>query len=151
MIGWLLDTHVVGALVSQDGAPSVKRWAGAQDETRMFLSMLTLGEIQQGIDRLPAGNPARSRYAGSLAAIEARFADRILAVTNEVVRRWGSISGRVRQETGHPPPVIDTLLAATAVENDLYLVTRNTKDVRLAGAALFNPWEDDPMGFALVE
>jgi predicted nucleic acid-binding protein len=61
-----------------------------------------------------------------------------------VVLRWGAISGRVRRETGHPPPVIDTLLAATALEHDLYLVTRNVADVQHSGAALFNPWKDDP-------
>ena len=59
------------------------------------------------------------------------------------MRRWGVISGTVRRETGHPPPVIDTLLAATALEHDLYLVTRNVRDVGQSGAALFNPWEDD--------
>lgn len=115
----------------------------------MFLSILTIGEIHQGIERLPQDDPARSRYVGSLKAIEARFAERVLSVTDEVVRRWGSISGRVRRETGHPPAVVDTLLAATAIENDLYLVTRNTKDVRFAGAALFNPWENEPADFPL--
>jgi len=150
MIGWLLDTHVVGALASPTGAPSVIKWAAAQDEERLFLSVLTLAEIEKGIEQLQAGDPARSRHAGTLAAIEARFLGRILPVTDAAARRWGAISGRVKRETGQAPAVIDTLLAATAIEHNLYLVTRNTKDVRHSGAALFNPWEDDVSKFILV-
>jgi hypothetical protein len=63
-------------------------------------------------------------------------------VSNEIMRRWGALAGRVKRETGHPPPVLDTLLAATALEADLYLVTRNTKDVMRSGANILNPWED---------
>ena len=62
----------------------------------------------------------------------------------------GQISGTVRRQTGHPPPVIDTLMAATALEHDLYLVTRNVRDVRHSGAAVFNPWEDDPNSAPLL-
>ncbi len=66
------------------------------------------------------------------------------------MRRWGTISGTVRRDTGHPPPVIDTLLAATALHHDFYLVTRNVRDVRHSGAAVFNPWEDDPSAFSVI-
>lgn len=150
MIGWLLDTHVVGALAAPAGAPSVRAWAAAQEEERLFLSILTLAEIDKGIEQLPPGDPARSRHAGTLAAIAARFAGRILPIGDTVVHHWGRISGRVKRETGHPPPVIDTMLAATAIVHDLYLVTRNVKDVRRSGAALFDPWTDDPGRFPLA-
>ena len=149
MIGWLLDTHVVAALASPSGAPSVRAWAGGQDEERLFLSVLSLAEIGKGIEQLAPDEPSRSRYAGALAAIEARFAGRIISVSDAVVRRWGAISGRVRRETGHPPPVVDTLLASSAIEHDLYLVTRNIKGVRLSGCAVFNPWTDDVSAFPL--
>lgn len=132
------------------GAPSVRTWAADQDEDVMFLSILALAEIDKGIHNLAAGDEARSRYVGTLRALEARFDGRILPLSDEVVRRWGAISGTVRRDTGHPPPVIDTLLAATAIEHDLYLVTRNVKDVRRSGAAVFNPWEDDPSAFPLA-
>lgn len=151
MNGWLLDTHIVGALASPGGAPSVRGWAAAQDEERMFLSVLTLAEIEKGIYNLPESDPAHVRHAGTLAALEARFEGRILPLGNAIVRRWGAISGAVRRDTGHPPPVIDTMLAATALEHDLYLVTRNIKDVERTGAALFNPWEDDPAAFPLAD
>ena len=71
-------------------------------------------------------------------------------MTNDVVRRWGALAGRIKRDTGRPPPAIDTLLAATALEKDLYLMTRNTKDVIGTGALAFNPWEDDPLAFPLV-
>ncbi len=76
-------------------------------------------------------------------SLEARFGERILAVSNPVVRRWGAISGAVKRAVGHSPSVVDTLLAATALEHDLYLVTRNVRDVQHSGAAVFNPWTDD--------
>jgi predicted nucleic acid-binding protein len=150
VIGWLLDTHVVGALASPTGAPTVRAWAAAQEEERLFLSVLTLAEIEKGIEQLPPGDPARSRHAGTLAAIEARFAGRILPIGDDAVRDWGRISGRVKRETGAAPPVIDTLIAATAIAHDLYFATRNTRDVALSGAALFNPWADDPARFPLT-
>ena len=149
MIGWLLDTNVVGSLISPSGAPSVAAWVADQEEERMYLSILTLAEIAKGIHNLATDDPARSRHAGTLGALEARFAGRILPLSDPVVMRWGTISGTIRRDTGHPPSVIDTLLAATAVEHDLYLVTRNVKDVILSGAAVFNPWRDDVADFPL--
>ena len=67
-----------------------------------------------------------------------------------IVRRWGIISGETKRITGHSPNVIDTLLAATAVESSLYLATRNTQDMIHSGAALFNPWQDDSSAFPIV-
>lgn len=150
MKGWLLDTNVVAALISPNGAPSVKAWASAQPEHRMYLSILTLGEYDKGIHNLGDDHPERSRYIAARDALEGRFAGRILSVDDAVVRRWGDISGSTKRRTGHPPSVIDTLLAATALENELFLATRNTKDVKHSGAAVFNPWEDDPAQFPLA-
>ena len=65
-------------------------------------------------------------------------------MTDAIVRRWGTISGLVKRRTGHTPPVIDTMLAATAIEHDLCLVTRNVRDVRFSGAQVLNPWDRDP-------
>jgi len=150
VIGWLLDTNVIAALINPNGAPSVKAWASAQQEERFFLSILTLGEYDEGIHNLPSDHAERSRYMAARDALEARFAGRILPVEDRVVRRWGEISGAVKRQTGHAPGVIDTLLAATALENEMFLVTRNLKDVQHSGAAIFNPWEDDPTGFVIA-
>jgi predicted nucleic acid-binding protein len=149
VIGWLLDTNVIAALINRNGAPSVKRWAAGQDERRMFLSILTLAEYDKGIENLPPEDANRYVYAAARDALEERFAGRILSLTDDSVRRWGAISGRVKLATNHAPPVIDTMLAATAIEHDLYLVTRNVKDTRFSGAAVFDPWSHDPVQFPL--
>ncbi|OHV75844.1 type II toxin-antitoxin system VapC family toxin [Rhizobium sp. LCM 4573] len=149
MIGWLLDTNVIAALINPAGAPSVKHWAAEQDERHFFISILTLAEYDKGIENLPPEDENRYRYAAARDALQDRFSGRTLSISDPVVRSWGSISGRVKQATGHAPPVIDTILAATAMEHNLYLVTRNVKDTRLSGAAVFDPWKDDPKRFPL--
>lgn len=149
MIGWLLDTNVVAELASPHGEARVHAWAASQDEGRLYLSILTLGEYEKGLHNLPIASTARPRIEAALDALEARFAGRLLSVSDAVVRRWGAIGGAVKRATGHSPPVIDTMLAATAIEHDLYLVTRNVRDVQHSGAAVFNPWTDDPAAFRL--
>ena len=149
MIGWLVDTNVIASLIAPGGAPSVKAWARAVDERRLFLSVLTLAEYDKGIANLTDDDTNVDRFIAARDALENRFAGRILSLSDSAVRRWGAISGRVKRETGHPPPVIDTLLAATAIEADLYLVSRNTKDLQHSGAAVFDPWRDDIGAFPL--
>jgi len=149
VIGWLLDTTVISELARAECTPSVAAWARAQTEDRLFISVLSLGEYDKGVNKLPVESPLRTRLEAAVTALEARFAGRVVSLDDAVVRRWGRISGAVQQATGQAPPVIDTLLAATAIEHDLYLATRNVKDVRASGAAIFNPWNDDPAAFAL--
>ncbi len=86
----------------------------------------------------------------AVTALEARFKGRVLSLHDAIVRRWGVISGETKRLTGHSPNVIDTLLAATAIENGFYFATRNTPDVIYSGASLFNPWEDDPAAFPVI-
>ena len=146
MRGWLLDTNVIAELSRTKPDPKVASWASRQTEADLYISVLTLAEYDKGLHNLPAGAVARGRIAASIVALEARFAGRILSVDDATVRRWGLISGTVQRLTGRAPPVIDTLLAATAIERALWLVTRNVKDVQDTGAALFDPWHDDPGG-----
>jgi toxin FitB len=149
--GWLLDTNVIAALINPNGAPSVRKWAEDQNEERFFLSVLTLGEYDKGIHNLSPDHLDRQRYMASRDALEERFKGRVISVSDSIVRRWGEISGRAKRETGQAPQVIDTLLAATAIEFDLYLVTRSNKDTRNSGAVLFDPWNDDPARFPLIQ
>ncbi len=147
MIGWLLDTNVISELIHPKGDRAVKGWAAERDETTLRLSVLTLGEYDKGLENLESSDPRRIAIINARDALEARFAGRLLSVSDPIVRRWGAISGTVKRTTGHSPSVIDTLLAATALEHDLYLATRNVRDVRHSGASVFNPWTDDPDGF----
>jgi predicted nucleic acid-binding protein len=98
---------------------------------------------------VPDDHPSRPRFIAVRDGLAARFGGRILSVGDPVVRRWGVISGTEKPLTGHSPPVIDTLLAATALEHDVYLVTRNVSDVGTSGAQIFDPWNDDPEKFPL--
>ena len=150
MIGWLVDTNVIASLIAPNGAPSVKAWGRTVDERQLFISVLTLAEYDKGIANLRSDDPNVSRHIATRNALETRFAGRILSINDKIVRRWGEISGRVKRETGHPPPVIDTLLAATAIDAELYLVSRNTKDLQHSGATIFDPWRDDITAFPLT-
>ena len=140
MNGWLLDTNVIAELARVGGDARVAAWSAAADEDVLYISVLTLGEYDKGVANLPDASP---RIEASVAALEARFEGRVLGVSDAIVRRWGRICGAVQRASHRPPPVIDTLLAATAIEYDLCLVTRNVKDVDASGATLLNPWEDD--------
>ncbi len=150
MIGWLVDTNVIASLIAPTGSPSVKAWGRTVDERQLFISVLTLAEYDKGIANLSPDDPNVVRHTATRDALEKRFSGRILPVSDRVVRLWGAISGRVKRETGHPPPVIDTLLAATAIEAQLYLVSRNFKDVQNSGATVFNPWKDDFANFPQI-
>lgn len=149
MRGWLLDTNVVAALINPRGAPSVKRWAEGQDEETFHVSVLTIAEYDKGIHNLPDHHADRPRYMAARDALGDRFGSRVLSLGDEIVRRWGRMSGEGKRSSGHAPPVIDTMLAATAIEYDLYLVTRNVKDTRPSGAIVFDPWNDDAQKFPL--
>jgi predicted nucleic acid-binding protein len=147
--GWLLDTNVIAEARSVRPHPRVAGWIGIQPEHLLFLSVITLGEYRKGIENLPPGDKRRPHLENTVRSVEERFSGRILPVSDNVVLRWGAISGQAKRVTGHSPSVIDTLLAATAIENHLYLATRNTVDVADSGAAIFNPWKDDPGRFPL--
>lgn len=149
MRGWLLDTNVVAALINPQGAPSVKAWAAGQDEETFHISVLTLAEYDKGIHNLADDHADRPRYMAACDALAERFGRRILSLSDAIVRRWGRISGEIKRESRHAPPVIDTMLAATAIEHELYLVTRNVKDTRPSGAMVFDPWNDEIEKFPL--
>ncbi|MFZ1413279.1 MAG: type II toxin-antitoxin system VapC family toxin [Defluviicoccus sp.] len=147
MRGWLLATNVVSELARLAGAERVVAWAEGRPEHTLYISVLTLAEFDKGIAALPADAPARPRLEAAVRALETRFRGRTLTVHDAVVRRWGRISGSVKRRRGQAPPVIDTLSAATAIEHDLCLVTRNVRDVRDSGAVVFDPWTEDPPDF----
>jgi hypothetical protein len=147
--GWLLDTNVIAEVSGAKPDPRVEKWLNSEEEHTLFLSILTIAEYQKGIHHLPIGDKLRPRLQQSVIALEARFSGRVLSVSDQIALRWGAISGEIKRVTGHSPSVIDTLLAATALEHNLYLATRNTAHVAKSGAAIFNPWNDDPAHFPL--
>jgi predicted nucleic acid-binding protein len=140
MSGFLLDTNVISELVKPKPHLRVVRWVNQTDEDSLFLSVLTFGEIRKGIALLPQG-PRKSRLESWLEKdLPERFLGKILAVTDRIADRWGLIAART-QSRGKPVHVIDGLLAATALEHNLILATRNTVDRDPTGVPLQNPWE----------
>jgi predicted nucleic acid-binding protein len=140
MSGYLLDTNVLSEGIKAKPDARVKAWADTTDEQLFHISVLTLGEIRKGIDSLPS-SPRRNILESWLSQdLVVRFAGRILKVDHEIADRWGRIAGKAKRES-RPIAAIEGLLAATALQYNLTLVTRNTKDVMLTGVAVLNPWE----------
>ena len=132
---YLLDTNVLSETRKRQSARGVADWIAATPPSRMHVSVLTLGEIEQGIERV-RGRGDREQAAALerwLRDVEIGFEDRILPVTLQVAAAWG------RQQYAQPLPVIDALIAATARVNGMTVVTRNVKDFELAGVMVLNP------------
>jgi toxin FitB len=138
---FLLDTNVISELIKPEPEPKVATWIDGTDEELLFLSVLTLGEIRKGIVLLPRSARRTSLEAWLSKELPLRFSNRILSVDQEVADRWGHLSGLTSARGVHVG-VIDGLLAATAMQHNLTLVTRDTRDVTATGVTLFNPWTD---------
>jgi hypothetical protein len=139
--GFLLDTNVISELTKPGPEPRVVSWLASVSEDLLHPSVLTLGEIRKGIAALA---PSRRRVlleAWLEGELRARFASRVLPIDEAVADRWGQIAG-MAAAAGAPVPVIDGLLAATALHYNLTLVTRNPADLAQTGASLFSPWSD---------
>lgn len=140
MNGFLLDTNTVSELVSVKPHESVLDWMEAADENRLFLSVMTLGEIRQGVAALPQSKKRTRLETWLESDLQSRFAGRILAIDGNVADRWGWIMAQA-QVKGMTLPVVDGLLAATALHHNLTVVTRNVSDFAEAGLSVINPWE----------
>ncbi len=139
MSGFLLDTNVISEVVRAKPDPRVARWIESADEELLFLSALTVGEIRKGISTLtdpPRKALLEAWFTGDLMV---RFEGRILPVDQIVAERWGRLAGSLATQ-GFPLPVVDGLLASTALQHNLTLVTRNTRDVIRTGVAVLDPW-----------
>lgn len=149
MRGWLLDTNVVSELHRPRPSPIVADWLRILPPERSFISVLTLAELDQGIERLDADNPNISRYISFRHRTEVRFKGRTLSVSDPVVRAWGVAVGRRLRTPPGVVPAVDALIAITAVHHRLHFATRNIRDVVGLGASVFNPWTDDPAAFPI--
>ena len=139
MSGYLLDTNVISELTRLQPEPKVVSWFQATSEELLYLSVLTIGEIRKGINSLPRSNKRVLLESWLINDLVLRFAGRIVDVNLGIAERWGLISAQAKI-AGTPLAVIDGLMAATALHHNLILVTRNTKDVQVAGINTLNPW-----------
>jgi len=136
---YLLDTCLVSELVKKEPNPAVVSWLDEQDEQKLFLSVLNLGELQKGISKLPDGAKKEELQAWVALDLVERFTGRILELDLETALCWGRIQGEAEQ-AGEKLPVMDSLIAATAKAHGLVVVTRNVRDIERCGVKVCNPW-----------
>jgi toxin FitB len=136
-VSFLLDTNVVSEIRKHTPDAGVAQWFASVPADSLFLSVLVVGEIRQGIERLARRDSAQAEiFEQWLSQLVDGYDDRLIPITERIAQTWG------RLNVPAPLPVVDGLLAATALVHDWTLVTRNVADVRSTGVRLLNPFTD---------
>jgi predicted nucleic acid-binding protein len=135
--GFLLDTNIPSELTRPMPDSRVSNWVDAQDNASLYLSVVSIGELRRGFTMLPRSKRRARLEQWFEQYLLPLFAGRILPVTHGVADRWGILDGEC-QLRGTPLSTADGMIAATALEHDLAVVTRNAKD--FAGLTVFDPW-----------
>lgn len=137
MVSFLVDTNVLSELrKGERGNPTVRRWLVAADDDALFVSVLVVGEIRKGVERLRRRDTAAAETLDTwVSQVTDAYAERLLPVTTQIAERWG------RMNVPDPLPVIDSLLAATAHVHGLTVATRNVSDYERTGVPTFNPFD----------
>lgn len=136
-MSYLIDTNVLSELKRKQPDSKVVAWLQERPRQSLYLSVLTLGEIRKGLERVEDASRRQSLLDWLEVELPHYFVGRLLGIDAATADRWG----RLMAEAGRPLPAIDALLAATALQHDLTLVTRNTKDFAGLAVRLINPWE----------
>lgn len=137
---YLLDTCLISELVRKEPAGNVVAWVRAQQERHMFLSVLTIGELRKGIERMPEGRKRMKLVNWLDTDLKLRFSGRLLPIDEEIAERWGLLCAAANAK-GASVPVLDGLIAATALVHGMTVVTRNVKDIHPTGALVCDPWQ----------
>jgi toxin FitB len=142
-VKYLLDTCLISELIKKEPDPRVLRWLSTVDEKALYLSALTIGEIQKGISKLTDDEKKKQKLQAWVDNdLALRFEDRVLDIDREVAGAWGVLQGTA-EKRGEKLPVMDSLIAATASVHHLAVVTRNAVDLERCGANVLNPWEEE--------
>lgn len=136
----LLDTNILAELVKPDGNPAVHAALAGIPPPNIFLSVLTVGEIVKGIALLSQG-PKQKHLTRWLVGLESDYGERILPLDVETARIWGELTARA-QKRGIVVPPADGLLAATALQRGLHMMTRNPKHIEASGVFVIDPWQE---------
>ena len=137
---YLLDTCLISELVKKVPHPAVVSWLNEQEEQSLFLSVLTIGELQEGISKLPDSARKDELQAWVEHDLALRFTGRIIDVDMEAMLIWGRLQGESERK-GETLHVMDSLIAATAKAHGLVVVTRNVRDIERCQVRVCNPWE----------
>jgi predicted nucleic acid-binding protein len=136
----LLDTCVISELVAKHPSPKVVDFVDLLDSDDVYLSVITIGEIAKGVEKLPKSKRKQELLSWLKEDLLVRFDGRIIPLDTEVLMQWGTLIARL-ESTGITLPAIDSLIAATTLTHKLTLVTRNKDDFNGTGIEIVNPWE----------
>ncbi len=136
---YLLDTCVISELVKKKSNNNVIRWLESADDDSLFLSILTIGEIQKGISKLPNSNKKTFIQNWLDNDLINRFSNRIIDINIEIINIWGILIGK-SESKGISIPTIDSLIGATAIAQNMTVITRNIRDIEKTGAKTLNIW-----------
>jgi len=136
---YLFDTCAISEMVKRKPYKKVLEWIQGCDEDAIYLSVLTIGEIQKGIAKLADSKRKTTIQQWLDHDLHNRFAGRIIPITEEIASTWGLVMAEA-EATGKPIPGIDSLIIATAVARNLTIITRNVEDMAGTAARVFNPW-----------
>lgn len=137
---YLLDTCVISEVIKREPNKNVISWLQAQNEDDLFLSILTFGEIQKGIQKDSDQSRKKKLKIWAEEDLKKRFENRIIPIDLKVVTNWGSIQG-LAELAGRTMPTLDGLIAVSGLTYNCVVATRNTSDMEQSTAELFNPWE----------
>jgi toxin FitB len=140
MKGFLLDTNIPSEMTRRHPESRVSRWLDDADDDQLYFSVVSLGEILRGVTVLRESKRRSQLQQWLDETLRPWFQGRILPVDEPIAERWGVLAGQ-RQLIGRPLKVADGFIAATALEHDLTVVTRNVEDFDGLGVGIFNPWE----------
>jgi tRNA(fMet)-specific endonuclease VapC len=137
---YLLDTNVISELVAAKPSQRVVKWIDSLDPNDVYLSVITIGEIRKGIEKLPESRRKTRLRIWLTSDLLLRFDGHILPLDVEVMLTWGELTGRL-ERVGKPLSAIDSLIAALALHHECSLATRNEDDFRETGVVIVNPWK----------
>jgi tRNA(fMet)-specific endonuclease VapC len=137
---YLLDTCVLSELVIKQPNAQVVDFIDSLDSDDVYISVITIGEIVKGIEKLPKSRRKQELHAWLKEDLLSRFQGKIIPIDEDVVVDWGFLTARA-EAAGRPMPAIDSLIGATAQAKGLTLVTRNVDDFSGSGVEIVNPWE----------
>jgi toxin FitB len=138
-MNYLFDTNVISELIAKQPNQKVIDWIDRLDPNTVYLSVITIGEIRKGIEKLAPSQRRTTLTAWLTHDLLVRFDGRIAAITTDVILSWGKLVGHM-ENAGHPIAAIDSLIAATALAGNYRLVTRNIADFQHTGVTIINPW-----------
>ena len=136
---YLLDTNVVSTLISRRPEPRVVEWLDRADPASVYLSVITIGELRKGIEKLPASARKEALHAWLADDLLIRFQGNVLVLDVDVMLRWGVLTGQL-ERAGRPLPAMDSLIAALALHHSCHLVTHNAADFLDTSVHVINPW-----------